>query len=258
MLIEYNYHTHTYRCGHAEGLDEEYVKHAIALGIKRLGFTDHVMIPGVSQPGVRGDYSLRDDYLSSIRSLKEKYKDKIEILIGFEVEYMEDFLDYYKSLLDQHLVDYFILGQHCYSENKIVKFYFRRDNPIEMIYRYTDDVIKGIKSGLFKYLAHPDLFYNSCHDFKDDIEVCSRRILKACEEYHLPIEVNLCGMNKPGYNEEYMYSSSFFFELAREYDVDVVLGIDAHNPNDFNEENVQKGLDFIARHHLKFLKDFKI
>ncbi len=34
------------------------------------------------------EYSEKDEYLSSIKALKEKYKDKIEIETGFEVEYL--------------------------------------------------------------------------------------------------------------------------------------------------------------------------
>ena len=36
-----NYHTHTTRCMHAIGQDEEYVQAAIKAGIKKLGFSDH-------------------------------------------------------------------------------------------------------------------------------------------------------------------------------------------------------------------------
>lgn len=36
-----NYHTHTTRCFHAIGKDEEYVKAAIQANIKELGFSDH-------------------------------------------------------------------------------------------------------------------------------------------------------------------------------------------------------------------------
>lgn len=34
-----NYHTHTKRCGHAYGEDEDFVLSAIKYGIKELGFT---------------------------------------------------------------------------------------------------------------------------------------------------------------------------------------------------------------------------
>ena len=36
--IRNNYHTHTYRCGHAIGTDEEYVLAAIEKGFKENGF----------------------------------------------------------------------------------------------------------------------------------------------------------------------------------------------------------------------------
>ena len=112
--IAYNYHTHTYRCGHASGNEEDYVLAAIKLGIKRLGFSDHVILPkGYEQPGVRGSYDVFDDYVKTIKGLKEKYKDQIDILIGFETEYIPSCLDYYKKILSED-IDYLILGQHCY------------------------------------------------------------------------------------------------------------------------------------------------
>ena len=38
-----NYHTHTYRCGHADYSmkDEDYVKEFINKGFKKIAFTDH-------------------------------------------------------------------------------------------------------------------------------------------------------------------------------------------------------------------------
>ena len=40
-----NYHTHTYRCNHASGNDEEYVKKAIAENVKILGsFSDEKIL----------------------------------------------------------------------------------------------------------------------------------------------------------------------------------------------------------------------
>jgi histidinol-phosphatase (PHP family) len=52
--LDYNYHSHTWRCGHATGTDEAYVKSAIANGFKIYGFSDHVILPNASQPGMRG------------------------------------------------------------------------------------------------------------------------------------------------------------------------------------------------------------
>ena len=43
-----NYHTHTPRCNHAVGSEEEYVQQALKAGIKILGFSDHTpyLFPG--------------------------------------------------------------------------------------------------------------------------------------------------------------------------------------------------------------------
>ena len=36
-----NYHTHTPRCNHARGGEEEYIQNAVAGGLEILGFADH-------------------------------------------------------------------------------------------------------------------------------------------------------------------------------------------------------------------------
>lgn len=40
-----NYHTHTYRCGHGYGNEEDMVKAAINLNMQELGFSEHVPLP---------------------------------------------------------------------------------------------------------------------------------------------------------------------------------------------------------------------
>ena len=69
-----NYHTHTTRCYHASGKDEEYVKAAIKAGIKELGFSDHTPwhYDSSFKATMRMPESQLDDYIESIRYLKEK------------------------------------------------------------------------------------------------------------------------------------------------------------------------------------------
>lgn len=103
-----NYHTHTKRCGHAYGEDEDFVLSAIKYGIKELGFSDHISFKNISAPYMRQDRSMLSDYISSISHLKEKYKDKIKIHLGFEAEYIEEFVEDYKDLLENHSIEYMI------------------------------------------------------------------------------------------------------------------------------------------------------
>ena len=91
-MQKFNYHTHTRRCGHADNnmTDEDFVKLFIQKGFTKIAFTDHC--PEKEEidhrKNMRMKYSEKNEYLNSIKSLKEKYKDKIEIETGFEVEYL--------------------------------------------------------------------------------------------------------------------------------------------------------------------------
>ena len=257
--LEYCYHTHTTRCGHAVGEDEEYVKKAIEFGIKRLGFSDHVFYPeGYEQPGIRGSIKQLDDYINSIKYLKEKYKDKIDIKIGFEAEFSRKFVDFYRFLL-QEKVDYLIMGQHCYEADGSLHWYTRQDSPIEDIKKYVDDVIEGLRIGLFKYLAHPDLFMMSQGSWNEDLERESRRLLKACEELEIPVELNLCGMRRRNYNEvNYSYPNINFYNLVKDYKIKVVLGFDVHNPEHFFDDSYARALDFAKRAGLNIDWDYTI
>ena len=82
--MNYNYHTHTKRCGHASGSPEEYVLRAIEGGIKYMGFSDH--LPLKFNDGSEGRHRIpfgeAEAYMKETRALAEKYKDKIEIIVS--------------------------------------------------------------------------------------------------------------------------------------------------------------------------------
>ncbi len=229
--LDYCYHSHTSRCGHATGEDEEYVINAIKRGFKRFGISDHIFLPGISQPRVRGSFECLGEYLDSCKKLKEKYKDQIEIVIGFEAEYLPAYLSYYKELLSSKKIDYLILGQHYHEiDGKLALF---------AVEEYVEDVIKGVESGLFTYLAHPDLFLLVDSRWNESNILAARRILEACEKYCVPIEINVCGLrsHRP-------YPSKDFFELSKEYNVEYVIGVDAHSPDHFSDGYIEQAIEF--------------
>ena len=90
--MNYNFHTHTHFCGHANGEIEEYIKNAVAANMTNMGFSEH--FPYMCSNGVQSGYRLQLDdiekYFAQINELREKYKDEINIKIGFE---MEDYLN---------------------------------------------------------------------------------------------------------------------------------------------------------------------
>lgn len=241
MKIDYCYHTHTTRCSHAYGTEEEYILEAIKNGLKVIGFTDHAFLPNINQPYIRGDASLLDEYVSTIRELKKKYEDQIEILVGFEAEYLEEYVDYYKELLASGKIDYLIQGQHYYLKDNELKRYFAVNDNHELLELYLTHIIEGMKSGIYTYIAHPDLFAAGLTDWDDFAISLTRRLFEAAVKYDVPLEFNLGGLRFP-YEKYYpgktslRYPSLDFWNIAKEYPIKVFIGPDAHTPDKVHDE----------------------
>ena len=251
-MIRQNYHTHTSRCGHAIGTDEEYVLEAISYGLTELGFSDHIMFPEHSQPNIRGEYEELEDYIISIESLKEKYKERMTIHLGLEAEAIPYYFPYYQRLLKEGHIEYLILGNHCgMDKNKQLKFYFSHATSAKDIVRYTNSLVKGIKTGLFKIVAHPDYFMGSYRKWNKTTINCAKKICQAAKKYGVYLEFNFGAVRrgKRLIGEEYRFAYPYnkFWEIAKKYKCKVMIGIDAHSPGDIstskNDEGYQMAKD---------------
>ena len=84
-----NLHTHTYRCHHATGTERQYIQKAIENGIKHMGFSEHSPFrePNGTEQAHRLSMMDAPLYFESLRSLREEFRDRIQIHIGFEMEF---------------------------------------------------------------------------------------------------------------------------------------------------------------------------
>lgn len=237
-----NYHTHTFRCGHAlENKDEEYVLKAIELGYKNLGFSDHGPFKNIIDPRMRMDFENGfKDYLNSILTLKEKYKDKINIHLGLEIEYIKEKDSFYKELFNNYEIEYLIIGQHMkYDEDGKKLLYFKKDDRINDFINYKNDLIDGINSGYFTYVAHPDLFFNHISKITPEIDKIIEEICLATLKKDIPLEININGETNNKFNAikkgNLHYPSSYFFKKANQIGNKFIFGVDAHAPSDFDK-----------------------
>lgn len=238
----FNYHTHTYRCGHASlDSDESYVQSAIATGFKVLGMSDHAPYPDYSKTTDRMDFDQIDDYLNSMYYLKEKYKDQIDLKVGFEMEYFDCYADsYFDYLLSRS--EYLLLGQH-YPHPDGSHDYAHGTNTPELIEKYTDLVIKGMKTGKFLYLAHPDYFMPGVDEFDENCRIAAERIFQTAEQTNTPVEINikLTKRRKQLYADgqwHYPYPFRDFWKVAENYDVKCLYGFDAHDSDILQREDM--------------------
>ena len=233
-----NLHTHTWRCKHALGEPLDYCQPALAAGLRVLGFSDHAPQPDDRWNHVHMESYEIDDYLEAIDIARKCYAGRLKVLSGFECEYRRDHHHYFADEL-RAKCDYLIGGAHWYpdpehGEEWPCTFYdIRSPRDMRLFTNYT---VEMISSGLFSFIAHPDVFAHSYFDWNADAEACCRDILQAAADCKVPLELNALGFRRPpvetpfGNRAPYPYLP--FWELAAEYPVEVVCNSDAHQPED--------------------------
>ena len=232
--MKFNYHTHTERCFHARGKDEEFVLAAIEAGFDEIGFADHSPWPFEGYvSGMRMHENDFEPYVNSIKALREKYKDKISIKIGLECEYFECYIPWLKKKIDELEVDYIILGHH-YSTHEVGAEYNGSLTTVEGIEKYTDEVVKGIKTGLYSYVCHPDLYMRGYPVWDEHCVEMGKKIIAAANEAGIPIEYNLLGFSHSKNDGKQGYPYPEFWLLAAEMGAKAIIGVDAHTPKAFS------------------------
>ena len=233
-MQNFNYHTHTYRCGHADYTmsDEDFVKELIKKRFKKITFTDHCPDKeGIDKrTNMRMKYSNKNEYLDSIKRLKDKYKNIIEIETGYEVEYLPGQEQNLLELKEE--VDKIILGQHFIynDDNNLLKIFRHHSFTDNDIIKYADYIDMSMKNNIPDIIAHPDLYMLSRNTFGKVEEEVAHIICKSAEKHNIPLEINL---NEPflylsGIKNKVNYPSKGFWKVASKYNIKVLYGIDAH------------------------------
>lgn len=236
MTVTKNYHTHTYRCKHATEDVTEYCQAAVDQGLKVLGISDHTALPDDRWPNIRMPYQELPNYSAAIDEATSSFSD-LKILKGAECEYAPEYHSYFKdTLLGEFNFDYLIGAAHYFPFNgKWVGSYGGADS-VEGLRAYADYFIQSMESGLFAFMAHPDLFGNCYHRWDENTISASRDIFTAAESLKVPLEINGYGLRKPKIKTDdgtrCMYPWIPFWELASEYNIEAIANSDAHRPED--------------------------
>ncbi len=240
-----NYHTHTPRCMHATGAEEEYVRRAIRAGYETLGFADHT--PWPYRSGFVATMRMRiaelDGYIAAVRAAGEKYGEQIQVRLGLECEAFPEFYPWLEEIREEKGIEYFILGNHYDTSDERGGMYFGRCTTAKQMGRYADATIAGMESGLFVYLAHPDLFLERYPRFDNEARRVSREICAAAKRLDMPLEYNLLGAwRNPEARERGCvgYTSEEFWEVAAETGNVAIIGVDAHRPEALERTEAQR------------------
>lgn len=247
MKMSVNLHTHTVRCGHASGSEREYVENAIAGGLTTLGFSDHApyAFPEGYYSGFRMKPEQQEDYVTAVQSLREEYKGKIDIKIGYEAEYYPAFFEDFLKLITRYEVEYLILGQHFIENEMTHKYSGATTDDEDYLAAYVNQTCEAMRTGLFTYFAHPDLV-----NYTGDTAIYDRhytRLIECAIDTKTPLEINLLGIR-----DHRAYPHERFFELCGKLGAEVCIGCDAHSPDvAYDGESYVKALAQVEKLNLR-------
>ena len=192
------------------------------------------------------------EYASTILQLRKRYQDQIALYPGVEMEYYPAYFSQTLSMLRDSGVEYLILGQH-FINNEIGETYNGASTEDEeRLSRYCHQVMDGMNTGLFTYVAHPDVFR-----FVGDPAVYQKHFREVCREANacgMPLEINLLGLC-----EDRHYPNPLFWQVAAEEGCKAILGCDAHRPEALLDTFTEKrALGFAKQLGLEVIESVEI
>lgn len=234
--MKFDLHTHHERCGHAEGPIERYIEAAIAKGLGVIGISDHSPYFADErdhpEPGIAMAKSEFPNYVEEVLRLKERYADRIEVLLGVESDFYLEHAEVYRNVYKQYPFDYIIGSIHQVDGRSI--FNRRRwdglteAQKVTVKERYYEQIAHSVRSRMFDILGHIDAMKGYYPAFSEIRTQAVDDTLKLIGEYDVAIEINTSGKTK---DVGGWYPADEMLERAHHYGVMVTFGSDAHVPD---------------------------
>lgn len=226
MIYGTDYHLHTrYSDGKSE--PEAYIEAAIKLGLKEIGFSDHLNPSGGDTLWCM-DHKKLPDYAEHILRLKKEHSE-IAVRLGLEIDYLPGKEKETEYIINSLPFDYIIGSVHYLGAETVdlgPEFYIGKD--IDLIYEnYFNLVCEAASTGFFDIMGHPDLV--RIHRFSPDAEITHlySMMASAFEIHDVAFELNTNGRNKPLHD---FYPDRKYLNIFAEHGVPVCVNSDAHFP----------------------------
>lgn len=248
-MIKTNYHTHSYFCdGH--GTPAEIIEEAINKGFSILGFSSHSAFPFADNWHIFPDDHKK--YMEEVREAAKTFEGKIDVLCGFEADYISGVtkpslsVDY-KDLNPDYLIGAVhyvstkdgILGVDDKTENVkkgLEKLFFGNGKKCVQEYFFAEREM--LSKCDFTILAHPDLirkrngplnFFNESDSwYRKEIKATADKIKKA----GVIAEINTGAISRGAMDD--LYPSKEFLSLLHERNVPITISSDSHDKKDLD------------------------
>ncbi|MDP9310662.1 MAG: histidinol-phosphatase HisJ family protein [Chloroflexota bacterium] len=231
MLVDY--HTHHYRCGHAEGQLDAYVEAAITAGLDEIGLSDHSPIYHLGpdpQPRPRTAMSQHElpAYVAEMEAVRERFAGRIPVRLGVESDYVLGWDEHYRALWRQFPLDYVIGSVHWLGGWSIFDPNLPPGRTPDDIYaEYLHTTQAAARSGAYNIIGHLDCLKTSGHIPDLSITPLLEETVRVLVESNVVVELNTSGWRKSIAD---CYPRAELLACCHHYGVPVTLSSDAHAP----------------------------
>ncbi len=178
-----------------------------------------------------------DDYVLTLRGLREKYADKLHIRIGLEAEYFPAYLGWLRKRWSGWTSN---ISSSAVTTTPPTN---RTPEPAASAAAPPPPTAGGMpnrwwkrwKRGFTGIWPTPTSFLNRVTAFDADAEKACRDICAAAARPDIPLEDNMAGLtlqNRP--DGSLGYTRDEFWRIAAEYPVKAIMGCDAHAPSELD------------------------
>jgi len=232
--MRHSFHNHTVLCGHGSGTVDDYVREARNSGIESIGISEHIPFPDGRWSGSRMAMELLPAYIDEVTRAQAAYSD-IDVLLGGECEWVEEFSDHYRMLKEEHQFAYLIGAPHWTPMGDGTWLGYTHLETPKHLRKFSEHVQEIIESGFFVCIAHPDVFLAGYTRWDENSQACARDIIRCAAEHDIPLELNANGLRKKKITAasgelRRPYPVREFWETAAAEEVPMIVGADAHNP----------------------------
>jgi histidinol-phosphatase (PHP family) len=237
QIVLTDYHTHTFRCGHATGTMREYIEAAIARGIGEIGLTDHLWLYFEEVSRRNPEYAMAEDsyaaHYAEMVALRDEYRGRINVRVSVEADYIQGRESDLLAILGRFEFDY-VLGSVHFMDGWLLDHpdfadRYRQERVAEIYRRYYARLGKAVELGCFDLLAHFDLPKKFGFLPEEDLSAIVGKTLDAVAAKKLAIEISSAGLRKP-IGE--IYPARAILREMRSRDIPIAFSSDAHAPQE--------------------------
>lgn len=260
-MIKSNFHIHSTYCD-GKNTMEEMVLAAIGAGLDSIGFTSHNPLSGEHWT-MKADRM--DSYRSEIRGLKEKYRSRLEIYEGLEVDFLPEKGLNPLAAEEIPTLDYWIGSVHgiaCWEEDRYwyvdagpeefekgLNHFFKGDGK-KAVTRYYEQLTALVQTEKPTIVGHMDLVKKNNEQlrfFREEETWYKDRVNQFLKEVKISgsiLEINTGGVRR--YGVSCFYPSPWILDRIRDLDLPWTLNGDSHDKD---------GLTFYYRETEALLKE---